>query len=145
MRNALPSLVNLFGRGIDVDTISCKFCDNGGDDLAHLYYNCSIVRETRRLLKNWLRVHLPDNEPKGVMMWHKDLRITAKNRSVLEAILFIWWWHIWKERNNVLHNGKHEDNVSIVNSIISLSYLWISNRDRKKVYAWNDWIENPLS
>ncbi|KAL6511810.1 hypothetical protein OROGR_021407 [Orobanche gracilis] len=39
LRNGIPTHVNLFGRGINIDTVRCYLCSNGYDDVMHLQIN----------------------------------------------------------------------------------------------------------
>ena len=56
----------------------------------------------------------------GRLSWCDNLHILAANRYKVEAILFTWWWLIWKARNNALHNDIHESGKEIFHSITSL-------------------------
>lgn len=144
LNNGIPTHVNLFGRGVDVNTVRCNLCDNGFDDISHIFHRCRFMCDTRRKVNDWLKLNIPNMDPLGTVAWYKDLQITNHQREVIEAILFIWWWQTWKERNKALHNGSHDNISDTFNTIVSFSFLWISNRDRKRKLCWNDWIANPL-
>lgn len=144
LSNGIPTHVNLFGRGVDINTVRCNLCANGFDDISHIFHRCSFMCVTRSKLSDWVHFDIPIADPIGMVDWYKDLQLTNFQRDILEAILFIWWWHIWKERNNALYNGSHVSTSDTFNSIVSLSFLWISNRDRKRNFCWSEWIVNPL-
>nr|XP_043616270.1 uncharacterized protein LOC122588210 [Erigeron canadensis] len=144
LRNGIPTNVNLFGRGIDVMVVGCPLCSSGIDDVSHIFHTCLLMRELRSKMGLWLNHNIPDQEPKDILNWLDSLRITGLKRRIFEAIIFVWWWHVWKERNNARHNDTHENINDIFNSVVSLSFIWISSRDRKHHYVWSDWITNPL-
>lgn len=144
LRNAIPTFLNLFGRGIDVATVNCKLCNNGIDDGTHLFQQCNHTCGLRKHLSNWFQLDIPALDPRGVMEWCKTLATSKHNRCIVESITFVWWWHIWKDRNNIVHKKEAVNIVNSLQSITSLSYLWITNRDRKRQYDWNAWMRCPL-
>ena len=145
VRDGIPTNINLFGRGVDVNFFSCKLCSSGIDVTSHLFTNCDITKATRSLINDWIHLSIPEMAPNNLITWVKALNINGVSRKILESIIYIWWWHLWKERNNVVHNGSHDDVSKIFNSIVATAFLWISNRDRKHDYGWIDWIANPLN
>ena len=125
-------------------TVRCRLCNNGIDEGGHLFQHCTFFSELRKHINVWIHKTVPDSPPRNVVEWNKDLLITKHHRSIIEAIMFVWWWHIWKVRNNKLHKDEAVDIYSTFQSIVSLSFLWISNRDRKHHYEWKDWIVCPV-
>lgn len=144
-RDALPTTINLFARGIDITSVRCMNCDNGTELFDHVFQQCKLVKDTRSLLSKWLKLDIPDDLPNRILSWCDNLHILAANRYKVEAILFTWWWLIWKARNNALHNDIHESGKEIFHSITSFSYLWIKSRDKKASIAWDSWIVTPFS
>nr|XP_043616004.1 uncharacterized protein LOC122587915 [Erigeron canadensis] len=145
LRNSIPTPINLFGRGtVDVSTVRCNLCNNGIDDTSHVFRDCLFTNTIRRRLSDWIQYSIPDVNPSELVDWYKSLQVTNPKRDMIEAILFVGWWHIWKERNNALHNGKHATLIDTFNSIMSLGSLWMSSRDKKRNYDWNNWLMNPM-
>ena len=110
----------------------------------HIFQSCSLVTETRELLSDWTHMDIPDDLPNMILCWCESLQIPATSKIKFEAILFVWWWHLWKTRNNAVHNDIHESSKVILHLIISLSYLWIHNRDRKDTSSWDSWNTRPI-
>nr|XP_043619810.1 uncharacterized protein LOC122591616 [Erigeron canadensis] len=129
LRNGIPTNVNLFGKGVDISTVRCNLCDSGIDDTSHLFRHCPFTCDPRSKINPWVHHNIPDEDPKDKLNWYKGLHLTNFQRQVLEAIMLMWWWHIWKERNNGFHNGHHTSVDDTFTSIVSLSFLWVSNRD----------------
>ena len=144
MRNGIPTKVNLFGRGVDVNSYRCNLCKHGIDDISHLFVNCELAKELMVKINNWLQLSIPEMEVINMIDWCKQLNCTSYSRTIMEAIIYIGWWHVWKERNNVLHTGNHDNLINIFNSIVTLSFLWISSRDRKHSYTWEKWVVNHM-
>lgn len=144
-RNILPTFINLFGRGVDVDTFNCKLCTHGIDDGIHLFHQCKFTRELRKHLSGWLQINIPEMEPKGIIEWYKDLQVSNHRRKIIEVIMYAWWWHVWKDRNNMVYNKEKASTAGTLQAIVSLTFLWVSNRDRKNRYEWRDWIICPFT
>nr|XP_043633146.1 uncharacterized protein LOC122604321 [Erigeron canadensis] len=144
-RDALTTNINLFARGIDVNIVRCMNCVNGTELFDHVFQHCKLVKDTRSLLSQWLKLDIPDDLPNRILSWCDNLQILAASRQKNEAILFTWWWLIWKARNNALHNDIHESGKEIYYSITAFSYLWLTSRDKKTSIAWDSWIESPFS
>ncbi|PWA91494.1 Endonuclease/exonuclease/phosphatase [Artemisia annua] len=89
LRNGLPTLINLFGRGVDVTTFCCKLCNNRLDDGCHLFYQCAFLSELRVHINAWLNLNIPVLEPSLVMEWYLDLPKSNQHIRVIEAIMFV--------------------------------------------------------
>ena len=143
-REALPTTINLFAKGIDVSSMCCLFCQNGVEFIDHIFQKCKLVRGSRKLLNSWLRLDLPDATPNEVLNWCDNLKLPFRTRSRTQAILFILWWCIWKARNDIRYNESRATCVGIFNAVVSLAYVWIHNRDKKDALIWQDWNEFPF-
>lgn len=142
IRDCLPTSINLFAKGIDVTTVRCNNCKGGVEFTKHVFQECAFVKHTRGLLRRWTKYDIPDDMPDRVLDWCDSITIIHRNR--LQAILLVWWWFIWKARNDALHNDVHDSSVVIFNAIVSTSFLWIHNRDRKDSSTLEKWITSPF-
>lgn len=144
-RDAIPTFINLFAKGIDVDSFRCPQCDHGVEWTGHTFQCCNYFVDTRNLLRSWLKLNIPMASPENVLAWCDTIKLSVRSRLRLEAILFTWWWFTWKSRNNKVHNDTQESSSDMFGSIVSMSFLWITNRDRKCNIKWDEWIEFPLN
>ena len=143
-RDCLPTSINLFAKGIDVGSIRCVNCDGGVEYTKHVFQDCIFVKRIKVLLNKWTKCVIPDDSMDQILYWCDSLNISVAYRKRLQAIIFIWWWHIWKARNNAMHNNIHESSSDVFNTIVATSYLWIHNRDRKDKSSWDKWSGYPL-
>lgn len=143
-RNCLPTGLNLFAKGIDITTARCFLCQGEVEDMIHLTQTCKITSGVRNLLSDWTRSDIPNLPCEDILTWCSKLKINKKHRNRLEAILYVWWWYMWKARNNSLHNHSQESCLEIFSAICSLAFHWIHNRDRKDSLTWDEWNEHPI-
>ena len=144
-RDCLPTSINLFAKGIDIVSVRCGNCDEAVEYTNHVFQSCIFVKRIKVLLNNWTKCDIPDASMDRILSWCDSLNTSVNHRNKLQAIIFIWWWHIWKARNNAIHNGIHESSLDVfINAIVSTSYLWIHNRDRKDKTSWDNWSECPF-
>ncbi|GKB56187.1 RNA-directed DNA polymerase, eukaryota, partial [Tanacetum coccineum] len=54
--NRLPTRVNLQHRGVLVSDPSCPICHSEDEDLAHLFFRCSLVTDIVRLVCRWWNI-----------------------------------------------------------------------------------------
>nr|XP_043630353.1 uncharacterized protein LOC122601677 [Erigeron canadensis] len=143
-RDRIPTNVNFFIIGIDVSTVRCHLCQDGIDETDHIFQNCKKAVETRKLLCAWTRLDFPADKPAEVINWCDKIDKSDSMKRRVEAILFIWWWYLWKNRNNSFHNNAQESSLETFNAIVALAFLWIKNRDRKVTLSWETWIDQPF-
>nr|GEU72076.1 RNA-directed DNA polymerase, eukaryota [Tanacetum cinerariifolium] len=51
--DSLPTRFNVSRRGIPIDSIKCGICDTGAETSSHLFFSCSMVRQTVHLISRW--------------------------------------------------------------------------------------------
>lgn len=143
-RAAIPTRVNLFARGIDVDTFSCPLCRAGVETVTHVFQRCKRAEDTRLLLNSWLRIVIPNGSIEEIITWCDKLKVKKQSRFKIQAITFVWWWYTWKLRNDKIHNNTEETITCTFNRIVTISYGWIHNRDKKDETSWDTWKNYPL-
>lgn len=145
IRDCLPTYPNLFARGIDVDTIRCKFCQNGIETCRHIFKNCSLVVETRDKLTRWIGLDIPALSPMSLISWCDGLQLSQRKDHRLRALIYIWWWLLWMARNKLVHDGIRETSSNLFNGLMAISFLWVTNRRKGHGLSWLDWVVNPLN
>ena len=122
-RDCLPTSINLFPRGIDVTSVNCQVCRHGVEFIDHIFGSCKLVADTRSLLSSWLCHVIPNSTPDSVLQWCDNLAMSVTHRIRTQAIIFIWWWRIWKARNTLIHDDVRESSYAIFHSIINYAFL----------------------
>ena len=112
----------------------------------HLFFECNVAR----LL--WLKVaKLVDKsiptfrEVTDFFIWIDGIPAARFQRMIMESICASLIWVLWMFRNNlVFGNNKKYKKEFMFDSVISFSYNWYCNRNRKARKNWNEWMLNPL-
>ncbi|MFS8005457.1 hypothetical protein Hanom_Chr13g01237551 [Helianthus anomalus] len=58
---------------------------------------------------------------------------------MLQAIVHIVIWCIWKTRNEVMFNNAQPIMVKVPEEVKSLGFLWVKNRSKEVNFSWEDW------
>nr|GEV22513.1 RNA-directed DNA polymerase, eukaryota, reverse transcriptase zinc-binding domain protein [Tanacetum cinerariifolium] len=96
----LPTMSNLYNRGIDIPCVLCPNCKAGIESRNHLFFSCSMSLDLVRLFGHWWNIHVPSfGDPSSWDSWVKGLTITSFQKRIIEASFVSMWWHIWKFRN----------------------------------------------
>lgn len=143
-KNAIPTRVNLFAKGVDVDTFSCPRCRSGVETIYHLFHRCKCFEDMRLLMNNWLQLIIPSGSIEETIRWCDKLKVHKHTRNTIQAILFVWWWYSWKLRNEKIYQNLEESTWDSFRKIVTISYGWIHNRSKKFGTPWDVWRSYPL-
>lgn len=85
----------------------CHLCqvDNNNETLQHLFFQCPsakiIMKEMEDLLKNF-DLEIPRKfREKDIMLGYHE----GDNLDIINIIIYIFKWELWKIRNKIKHNG----------------------------------------
>jgi len=106
-RDALPTCVNLYKRGIEIDVI-CPICGNDYETLTHILLDCDFARDFWR--KSPFRLCTSNRRLCEFGAWcHDMLSVLDEDQSGLLVTLI---WGLWSLRNKWVFEKKRE-NVEI--------------------------------
>ncbi|GJW56453.1 RNA-directed DNA polymerase, eukaryota [Tanacetum coccineum] len=95
--NRLPTRVNLQHRGVLVSDPSCPICHSEDEDLAHLFFRCSLVTDIVRLVCRWWNIAWASIDSySNWLHWFNAIRLSPKVKDLLEGVFYITWWSIWR-------------------------------------------------
>ena len=84
-------------------------------------------------------------EPDDLFRWVDECRMAGIQKSLLEAVLCNTYWVIWRFRNDVVHGARKMRKDNLFDYIREFSFLWVSNRFKKRSITWNVWLQNLFS
>jgi len=120
-RDALPTCVNLYKRGVEVDVI-CPVCGNGYETTTHIFLDCDLAVEYWS--KSPFRFCTRDRHEHDFGSWcHGTTKLLDKAQCGLLATLL---WGLWLTRNRWVFDRKRED--------VGLTML-------RCVDSWNHYVE----
>lgn len=141
----LPTKDNLLVRGIASQDPNCVNCCNGLETINHVFFTCNMAMDLWSLCGRWCGLNIPillswDDW----RIWMESLRLVNHKKKILEAISFVLLWSIWGFRNSTCFAQSKPRKGDLFHKIVVYSFLWITNRDRKRGYDWGRWRCNPL-
>ncbi|GJV01931.1 RNA-directed DNA polymerase, eukaryota, reverse transcriptase zinc-binding domain protein [Tanacetum coccineum] len=87
---ALPVRFNLSRRGIDIGSIVCPVCESEVKTASHLFFKCSLLRQTARTVSSWWNVdYVGVNSYEEWFDWLGSLRLPAKLKLMLEGVFYV--------------------------------------------------------
>ncbi|GKC71474.1 hypothetical protein Tco_1117357, partial [Tanacetum coccineum] len=88
---------------LSIDTDVCPVCDSAQEEVAHVFFCCSLARDLTRLICRWwnLDEHLFSSYAEW-LSWFNSLRLGSKLKAILEGVFYITWWSVWNFRNHLL-------------------------------------------
>lgn len=142
----LPTRSNLCARGLNLSTVLCPLCMTSEETVDHLFRSCAIVRDIWNWFTNWCNIkEVQDSNLEHFLLSISDQGKSRNQQKFLEAAYGAVLWFIWKERNNVVFNGKHFSGSSIIVKVQASLFTWIKYRSNRKSIIWFMWCCNPLS
>ncbi|WOL08710.1 hypothetical protein Cni_G17463 [Canna indica] len=75
------------------------------DDIEHFFFNCDVVKQYWYMVERKLNLHFrfKNNWSEGKWL-EEDVGFENESAEKLMAFLAIFWWYIWKNRNNMKFN-----------------------------------------
>jgi len=147
-RDRLPTKDNLLRRGvIPFDSWLCVAGCNSVETSTHLFLHCSTFGMVWQFLLRWLG--FSTTLPLGVVDHFNQFSFDGGNVKARGAILQVIWfattWEIWKERNNMVFNGKDSSIPQVVDKIKSLAYKWLKEKYPSLPFNYHAWWLRPLT
>ncbi|GJS01206.1 RNA-directed DNA polymerase, eukaryota [Tanacetum coccineum] len=141
--NRLPTRSNLAKRKVSIDTDVCPVCDSAQEEVAHVFFCCSLARDLTRLICRWwnLDEHLFSSYAEW-LSWFNSLRLGSKLKAILEGVFYITWWSVWNFRNHLLFASTKPRKESIFDDIVLRLFSWCVARGRFKL-NWDSWLQHP--
>ncbi|GJU62965.1 RNA-directed DNA polymerase, eukaryota [Tanacetum coccineum] len=141
--NRLPTRVNLQHRGVLVSDPSCPICHSEDEDLAHLFFRCSLVTDIVRLVCRWWNIAWASIDSySNWLHWFNAIRLSPKVKDLLEGVFYITWWSIWRFRNQVLFSSLVARKDVLFDDIVSRSFTWCRSRCKSN-FSWVSWLQHP--
>lgn len=145
-KNRLPTWERLASWGLNVSS-DCCLCSRSVESRDHLFLTCNFATDIWNLVLSRLDTH-----QRLFYMWSELLSWLKQPSSLAFSILRkvaiqATFFHIWKQRNNVLHNLQSLSAQSIFNSIDREVKDTITSRSNRRGYThlrswWMHWFHH---
>nr|GEW77353.1 RNA-directed DNA polymerase, eukaryota [Tanacetum cinerariifolium] len=112
------------------DTWAWTLDSSGVETSGHLFFGCDMIRQTYRLIVRWWCVPYDEfDDYDGWRSWLSSLRLSEKNKLMLERVFYVTWWCLWMARNKLIFEAKSPVKNMFFDDILCKSYNWCSAID----------------
>ncbi|XP_076918379.1 uncharacterized protein LOC143578784 [Bidens hawaiensis] len=137
--NRIPTLEALQNRNITVDSDICRLCSSAKETVDHLFACCSVAAMVWSWVSSWCKVYqFFGFSIKDLVELHNIVALPHAKKEVLQGIIFIGCWRIWKARNELIFENKSVSLEEIIEDIKVLGFMWYYNRPKLKWVSWVD-------
>ncbi|MFS7898995.1 putative reverse transcriptase zinc-binding domain-containing protein [Helianthus anomalus] len=111
--NKLATMDALKKRNMDNGDGACVLCGDHEETVEHLFTACGVAST----------------------IWS----VVSRKKDVIQGIVRIGCWCIWKSRNDIKFNNKEVKIEGIVREIKSFGLFWYNARSRGSEISWPEW------
>ncbi|GKB90015.1 RNA-directed DNA polymerase, eukaryota, reverse transcriptase zinc-binding domain protein, partial [Tanacetum coccineum] len=96
----LPTRLNIFKRGMDIESILYPLCEKNVESCSHIFFTCPIFREIFRKVLLWWEIDVVMvSSYDELLEWLLSIRLHSKHKELFEGVCYVLWWYIWNFRN----------------------------------------------
>ncbi|GJX20147.1 RNA-directed DNA polymerase, eukaryota, reverse transcriptase zinc-binding domain protein [Tanacetum coccineum] len=141
---SLPVRVELDKKSIDLDSILCPSCDNVVESVDHCLVLCEEALSVWDRTFAWWGVGRVDAFTLNDMICHRGgVGMEKEARVLLEVVLLVAAYYIWKSRNLRVFKAKNESSSKVFQDIQIKMFEWINRRSKKHKFPWEKWVVRP--
>ncbi|XP_021985967.1 uncharacterized protein LOC110882195 [Helianthus annuus] len=122
--NRIPTGVALRNRNIPIVDVSCPLCNSGDETVDHLFTACVVASTVWQFVSSWCIIpSIFAFSFKDLLEIHSLSGLSDQRKDVIQGIIIIRYWSIWKARNELKFAGKTARIENIVSEIKALGFL----------------------
>nr|GEZ18443.1 RNA-directed DNA polymerase, eukaryota [Tanacetum cinerariifolium] len=115
----------------------------GVETTNHIFFSCATAKQISRLISRWWDIPYIEIDSYGSWVeWMGNIRMPAKNKSMVEGVFLVKWWFLWNCRNKKMFEGQDFPKATFSDDIVCKSFFWCCFRS-KRSFSWNEWLKNP--
>nr|GEY17208.1 RNA-directed DNA polymerase, eukaryota [Tanacetum cinerariifolium] len=127
--NNLPTRLNLYRRGLELQTILCPSCNFAVESTDHLFFSCSMMKELYASIAKWWDVNMPDfSSFEEWWEWFSNFRLSSKLKMLLEGVFYVAWWLDWNFCNKSIFGPNIPLKAHLFNDVVVFSLSWCRSR-----------------
>ncbi|GJV49210.1 RNA-directed DNA polymerase, eukaryota [Tanacetum coccineum] len=117
--DCLPTRINIFRRGMEIESIICPMCGEAAKSSRHIFFSCHIAREIlRKILRWWDVSYMELSSYEEWLDWIFNIRISVKHKQILEGVCYAMWWLIWNFRNKCIFYSESPSKAIIFEDVV---------------------------
>jgi len=127
-------------RGISLDTTCCPLCGDYEETATNLLTSCYVSNMVWQHISSWCKIPpILVFFVRDILEIHKSVSKSKEKKKIIQAIILIACWSLWKARNEKIFENKSINISNLLQEIKSLGYLWIKNRSPFRFHSCKDW------
>ncbi|KAJ0493887.1 hypothetical protein HanIR_Chr12g0591161 [Helianthus annuus] len=112
-------------------------CGDVGESVNHLFISCSVANIIWMQVSEWCKIDLIlAFSYRDLIEIHRSITEVKSKKKIVQAIILISCWSIWKMRNEVTFSQKMVSLSRLLAEIKLLSSLWVKKRMKAKEQDW---------
>jgi len=145
----LATKENLIKRNLTsvVGSPRCVLCSNHEESTQHLFFNCSVARDTWYAICGWLGAdcYLPPD----VFDFYLHFRgsVGARDKRFKGFLQMIWTsviWQLWRSRNNLIFNTIPFSFAGTLDAIKVAAWKWAFAKSLRHI-PFSNWCMDPVT
>ncbi|KAJ0508307.1 putative reverse transcriptase zinc-binding domain-containing protein [Helianthus annuus] len=137
----LPTRMALVRRGINISSSVCPLCCEVDESIDHLFSSCFVSSTVWQNISAWCGLSpalLFSTD--DVLGMHNCIRNGQVKQKLVQCVVKIGCWLIWKHRNEVVFKSARVNIGSILDDLRTTGFLWIKNRSKLDI-EWEQWVQ----
>ncbi|MFS7919730.1 hypothetical protein Hanom_Chr03g00216121 [Helianthus anomalus] len=103
-------------------------CKDGEETLDHFLTACGVAAGVWNSISSWCCIpHVYAFSVRDLVDIHEHNRSSRLKKIVIQRIIIITEWMLWKARNEMIFSNKMTKVVDIVTNVKALGFLWYNN------------------
>ncbi|XP_022003823.1 uncharacterized protein LOC110901295 [Helianthus annuus] len=136
----LPTRVALAHCNISMSSICCPFCCDKDESAYHLFAECAVSFIVWQMVSSWINIPpIYAFTIEDLLRVHEHIAGSVIVKKLIQAIVLISCWSLWKSRNDLIFSGTRVDISRLLAEIKSTSFLWVKHRAKMNLLDWADW------
>ncbi|MFS7976886.1 putative reverse transcriptase zinc-binding domain-containing protein [Helianthus anomalus] len=141
----IPTADALSRRGLQVGDGLCPLCKSEAESIDHLFTSCFVATVIWQKVSHWCNIPpIFAFDFNDLLEMHKSSHINVAAKPVIQGIVFLTLWCLWRARNKAVFAGVEAKVESIFCDVKSLGFLWFKYRSRNNHISWSDWCNFSL-
>ncbi|KAJ0878040.1 putative reverse transcriptase zinc-binding domain-containing protein [Helianthus annuus] len=138
--NKLATMDALKSRNIDRGDQTCVLCGECDETAEHLFSSCSFSSTVWALISLWCKIPcIWAFSVKDLLESHEFAGISGRKKDIIQGVIRIGCWVIWKSRNEARFNNKPVKMEEVIREIKSFGFFWFNARSKDIEINWLDW------
>nr|XP_043616029.1 uncharacterized protein LOC122587941 [Erigeron canadensis] len=142
-RDRLPTLTQLYKRGITPCSLLCSWCNSNKETIDHILTACPLALEVWEQISSWCKVQIFAFHVSDLQNIHFSFAGDKNWRKMINAIILATIWSLWKARNDAFYRKFNASPKMIFEEVRSLALLWIVNKANQLKIDWDSWCNKP--